>query len=49
MPRKRPGKLFTASQELIVSQAGMLNTVAFQVIIESVMQILQTSLSAKIH
>jgi len=45
----RPGKLFTANQELIVSQAGRLNTVAFQAIIESVMHILQISLSAEIH
>lgn len=45
----RPGKLFTASQELIVSQAGMLNTVAFQVLIESVIHLLQTSLSAEPH
>ncbi len=43
----RPGKLFTASQELIVSQAGTLNTVVFQVIIESVIHILRTS--AKVH
>lgn len=45
----RPGKLFTASRELIVSQAGTLNTVAFQVIIESVVHILRTGLSAKNH
>lgn len=45
----RPGKLFTASHELIVSLAGTLNTVAFQVVIESVIHILQTSLSVKIH
>lgn len=45
----RPVKIFTASQELIVSQAGMLTAVAFRVIIESVIQILQTSLSAEIH
>ena len=45
----RPGKLFTASQDLIVSEAGVLNAVAFQGIIESVIQILQNSLSAAIH
>ncbi|PKN24517.1 MAG: MazF family transcriptional regulator [Deltaproteobacteria bacterium HGW-Deltaproteobacteria-21] len=45
----RPGKLFTASQELIVSQAGILNPAAFQVIVESVIHILQTSLSAEVH
>ena len=37
----RPGKLFTASQELIVSEAGILNTVVFQVIVESVIRILK--------
>jgi mRNA interferase MazF len=45
----RPGKLFTASQELIVSQAGILNTDVFQVIVESVIHILQSSLLAEIH
>jgi len=45
----RPGKLFTASQELIVSQAGILNLVAFQVIVETVIHILQSGLSAKTH
>jgi len=49
MSYARPGKLFTASEELIVSQAGALNIVAFQGIIESVIRILQTGLTAKIH
>jgi len=45
----RPGKLFTASQELIVSGAGALKTFAFQIVIESVIHILRTGLSAEIH
>lgn len=45
----RPGKLFTASQELTVSQAGMLNTAAFQAIVESVIHILRTSLLSRTH
>lgn len=45
----RPGKLFTASQDLIVSQAGTLSTVDLQGIVESVIRILRTSLSDGTH
>ncbi|PIU31154.1 MAG: MazF family transcriptional regulator [Syntrophobacteraceae bacterium CG07_land_8_20_14_0_80_61_8] len=45
----RPGKLFTASRELILSQAGVLTAVAFQVIIESVIHILRTGHSDDLH
>lgn len=37
----RPGKLFSASADLIVSQVGALNAAAFTAIIEAVIDILQ--------
>jgi mRNA interferase MazF len=45
----RPGKLFTASQELMVSQAGTISTVSLQAIVESVTRILRSSLLADMH
>jgi len=45
----RPGKLFTASQELIISQAGNLKASAFQAIVEAVIIILRNSLALSRH
>jgi mRNA interferase MazF len=45
----RPGKLFTASQELIVSQVGILKASAFEAIIEAVITIFRDSLSLQVH
>ena len=42
----RPGKLFTANRDLIVSQVGRLKDAPFQQIIEAVVMILQTGLRA---
>jgi mRNA interferase MazF len=41
----RPGKLFTANDNLIVSRIGTLNHAAFERIIESVITILRKSLT----
>ena len=45
----RPGKLFTASHELIVSQVGTLTASAFEAIIEAVVTIFRSSLTAHVH
>jgi PemK-like, MazF-like toxin of type II toxin-antitoxin system len=41
----RPGKLFTASDSLIVAQVGILKEQAFKRIIEAVVDMLQSSLN----
>jgi hypothetical protein len=46
MSYARPGKLFTANQELITAQAGILNPEPFARIIETVVDILHTALRA---
>jgi mRNA interferase MazF len=45
----RPGKLFTGSQELIVSQVGILKAAAFEAIIEDVITIFRDSLDPHGH
>jgi mRNA interferase MazF len=40
----RPGKLFTANRELIVSQVATLSPSSFRIIIESVIKILRSGL-----
>ncbi len=40
----RPGKLFTANRELIVTQVGKLNAESFKEVIEAVVDILHNSL-----
>jgi hypothetical protein len=45
----RPGKLLTASHELIVSQVGTLTASAFEVIIEAVITIFRSSLTPHVH
>ena len=39
----RPGKLFTANQQLIVSQAGQLTTAAFTRVLDAVVALLRPS------
>ncbi len=41
----RPGKLFTANRNLMVTQVGTLNTNTFKQIIETIIDILQASLT----
>lgn len=41
----RPGKLFTASHSLMVSQVGTLKSVPFKQVIDAVVKILQASLA----
>ena len=45
----RPGKLFNASQELVVSQVGILKSTAFQAIIQAVITIFRNSLAVQVH
>lgn len=45
----RPGKLFTASQKLIISQAGVLKASAFQEIVEAVIAIFRNALASESH
>jgi mRNA interferase MazF len=45
----RPGKLFTASRELMVSQVGILRASAFETIIEAVITIFRDSLTLRVH
>jgi len=45
----RPGKLFTANQELIVSQVGTLNSTSFRTIIEAVISMLSSSLRTPVE
>jgi mRNA interferase MazF len=40
----RPGKLFTANRELIVSQVATLSPSSFRIVIESVIKILKSGL-----
>jgi mRNA interferase MazF len=42
----RPGKLFTANRELVVTQVGGLKAESFQEIIEAVVDILHSSLTS---
>lgn len=45
----RPGKLFTASQDLMVSQVATLNAASFTTIIEAVIDILRSSLKSPVQ
>ena len=43
----RPGKLFTANRDLMVAEAGQLNTASFKQIIDAIINILQASLPSE--
>jgi hypothetical protein len=42
----RPGKLFTANRDLMVSEIGRLKVAPFQRIVEAVVKILQAGISS---
>lgn len=45
----RPGKLFTANEDLMVSQVAILNTASFKTIIEALIDILRSGLTASLQ
>ncbi|MFH1115814.1 MAG: MazF family transcriptional regulator [Pseudomonadota bacterium] len=45
----RPGKLFTANQDLMVSQVAVLNAASFRTIIEAVVDILRSGLNTPVQ
>jgi mRNA interferase MazF len=45
----RPGKLFTANEDLMVSQVAILNAASFKTIIDAVIDILRSGLTASVQ